>query len=460
MLGRENEETEFKKTVSELREGVISLSSMLNKSGHGIVYFGVKNDGSVFGQPAGENTTTKIANEFKNRLKPAAYPKISVIEADGKSIISVEAYGEESPYSAYGRYFIRCDDQDLEMSQRELENLFQKKNPSYSEWEKSLTPYGEDSVDEDFLVQYIDKANELNRMDYRYKSVSDAMSRLGLMENGRLNNAGLMLFSKVKPITVKLARFATEERITFIDNRLFSGNIFECIEEAYKYIISSINFNAKIIGMERAEKPEIPLEAIREIVVNSFAHMRFSEGDFNEISISPKTVKIYNPGTIALHKDPSEFAQGALGSKLRNPLIAIVLYRNKIIEAFGTGFRRVFDLCRRENVGFSYRTEGLGFAFYFERKNTDLIAKETVYYLQDNPSVYTANPLFQGDQSFLEQRLCEYARRGGGRIMSAASAAKAMCKAEITVRRAIDRLVRRNVMRRKGSRKTGWWELV
>ena len=45
-LGMENETLEFKKSTSELDEGVISLSSMLNKHGEGTLYFGVKNVGS------------------------------------------------------------------------------------------------------------------------------------------------------------------------------------------------------------------------------------------------------------------------------------------------------------------------------------------------------------------------------------------------------------------------------
>lgn len=49
-LGKEGEKLEFKKTISELKEGVISLASMLNKSGEGTLLFGVKNNGDVVGQ--------------------------------------------------------------------------------------------------------------------------------------------------------------------------------------------------------------------------------------------------------------------------------------------------------------------------------------------------------------------------------------------------------------------------
>ena len=46
-IGIENETLEFKKSTSELIEGVISLAAMLNKHGEGTVYFGVKNNGDV-----------------------------------------------------------------------------------------------------------------------------------------------------------------------------------------------------------------------------------------------------------------------------------------------------------------------------------------------------------------------------------------------------------------------------
>ena len=46
-FGMESEIIEFKKSTSELNDGIISLSSMLNKHGEGTLYFGVKNDDTV-----------------------------------------------------------------------------------------------------------------------------------------------------------------------------------------------------------------------------------------------------------------------------------------------------------------------------------------------------------------------------------------------------------------------------
>ena len=448
MSKHENEELEFKKSTSELKEAVISLSSMLNKNNHGVVFFGIKNDGTVCGQEVGEFTTSKIVNEIKNNIKPYVSAKVETVKEDDKTLIRVEAYGEDSPYSAYERYYKRSDDQDLQMAQNELEEYFENKHFSYTKWEKKLTEYGEEDVDEELLIEYIDKANDLNRLNYRYESVVETMTKLGLMEKGKLNNAGFYLFSNKKPLLVKLARYVSDERTSFIDNRQFMGNIFECIDASVNYILSSINFNAVIEGLQRVEKPEIPIEAIREIVVNSFAHMRVVDGDYNEITITPNCVRVYNPGTIALNEDPKAFANGEIGSKLRNPLIAMALYRNKTIEAFGTGFKRVFDLCNRENVTYSYKTEGLGFSFTFRRGPTDLLVAE-------KPMVYNPKGL---KLSQTEIQIIDIAKENGT-ITSITEVSQRLNKPYVSVQRAIQSLVQKEKLERVGAKKDGYWQL-
>ena len=45
-LGIEDEHTEHKRSTGEMREGMESIASILNKHGHGTLYFGVRNDGN------------------------------------------------------------------------------------------------------------------------------------------------------------------------------------------------------------------------------------------------------------------------------------------------------------------------------------------------------------------------------------------------------------------------------
>lgn len=408
------------------------------------------------GQQIGKNTTTSIANEIKYHLKPFVSPKIEIKKIGNHDVISVEVIGSDTPYSAYGRYYKRCDDQDLEMTQQELENDFQNKNITYSKWEKAKTEYTVDNIDEQKLIEFINQANDVNRLNYRYKDAVDALCRMNLMVDEHLNNAGYYLFANNKPMILKLATFATDSRITFIDNKLFRGNIFECIEEGIRYITSNIHFNAIISGIKRIEKPEIPIEAIREIVVNSFVHMRVTEGDYNEISISPHKVRIYNPGLIALNRDPKDFASGMIGSKSRNPLIAMTLYKNKTIEAFGTGFKRVFDLCGQEKVNYYYHNDGIGFCFEFERNDTNLINNESSKKFTKPNNEKTIDLPKEETQHLL----LEFALNNGNTINSINEVVKALKKSRITIQRAINKLVELNKLQRIGSKKTGYWKLL
>lgn len=122
-IGIETEEIEFKKSTGELKEGIISLTSMLNKNGKGTLYFGVKNDGIVIGQQIGDNTLRDISQAIANFIKPQIIPSISVEYIEERNIIKVFVQGNQSPYSAYGKYYMRSADEDREISPDTLRNV-------------------------------------------------------------------------------------------------------------------------------------------------------------------------------------------------------------------------------------------------------------------------------------------------------------------------------------------------
>ena len=66
----ETEVVELKKSLSQLKEGIISLSAMLNKSNKGLIYFGIRDDGKVVGLDIGKRTLADITHEIQNNLKP------------------------------------------------------------------------------------------------------------------------------------------------------------------------------------------------------------------------------------------------------------------------------------------------------------------------------------------------------------------------------------------------------
>lgn len=113
-FGQETEEVEFKESTNELKEGIRSLVSMLNKSQHGTLYFGVKDNGDAIGQQIGKQTIRDISQAISTNIESAVIPTISIVEGtpENKQVIKIEVSGTDIPYSAYGQYLIRSADED------------------------------------------------------------------------------------------------------------------------------------------------------------------------------------------------------------------------------------------------------------------------------------------------------------------------------------------------------------
>lgn len=439
----ENEKLEYKKSLTQLKEGVISLSAMLNKHNEGTLIFGVNDDLKVVGLMIGKKTLNDVTQEIRNHLKPLPH-RIEVVDdsIDDKRVIKVDVQGNDTPYSAYGRYYTRVNDSDILMDSSVLQRFFEEKEDNYSKWEKTETKYGVDDIDENLLIECVRSANEKGRINYVYKNAKDALLKFGLLtDNEKLNNAGLFLFGNNKPLTIKEANYPTDSRTEFGEIKDFQGNIFECIKEVTSYILNHISYKSEIVGLQREETPEIPIRALREIIVNSFAHSKyFVSGDYNQYIIYKSSIRIYNPGPIIRGIDPLKFASGKVGSKIRNILIASVLYKCGYIDAFGTGFDRTFTLCIDNNIRYEYYSDEFGFTFVFKRK----------------PDFLTANKV--KTSKTLKDKIKEMLI--SNKYINVSEIAKILDKSEITIYRYLQEMVKNGELERVGSRKTGYWSVL
>lgn len=443
----ESEIVELKKSISQLKEGIISLSSMLNKHNKGTLFFGINDQGKICGVDFGKKTLSDISHEIRMNLKPLP----SVVEVDNfveeeKIIIKIYVEGDDAPYAAYGRYYTRISDSDVVMSSLQLQKYFENKSDNYAAWEELETEYTPEDVNEELLIECIRDANEKGRLDYIYKNAYEALNKLGLLtENGKLNNAGYFLFSKNKPVIIKEANYPTDSRTEFGEIKEFRGNIFECIKEGISYIQNHISFKSIIDGYRRIEIPEIPLRAIREILINSFAHAKYSiKGDFNQIVVYRSSVFIYNPGSIYKNLDPKKFASSEVGSKIRNIIIASVLYKCGYIDSFGTGFDRTFTLCAQNDIEYEYRNDDFGFTFIFKRNKN---------FLNDKINDKINDRISDVDRKIIN---CI----SSNKYITIPEISNKINKSEPTIHRHLTQLINKKMLRRIGSRKFGYWEII
>jgi len=252
---------------------------------------------------------------------------------------------------------------------------------------------------------------------------------------------------------MQMAIFATETKLTFLDIDQVFGNIFELIETGEGYIRKNIKWpvNFKSGGMERVEIPEIPLEAIREAIINSLIHRDFKNPKSNEVSIYKDRVEIFNPGEFPEGYKPEDFIKGE-GSIPRNPLIANTLYLSKDIEKWGSGFRRITEVCAKSDVKVKFEIRKNGFMVIFYRK-TD----EELLNLTGENKNNSANDTENGTQIDTKKLILNLLEKTPDITQKELSE-----KTNIslrTVKRIIQQLKEKDIIERIGSDRKGYWKI-
>ena len=87
---KESEKIELKKSTTQLKKGLISISAILNKHQRGELYFGIKDDGTIIGQDVSAKTLRDISNEITNNIEPKIYPEIRKEKSSNKDYICIK----------------------------------------------------------------------------------------------------------------------------------------------------------------------------------------------------------------------------------------------------------------------------------------------------------------------------------------------------------------------------------
>ena len=444
---REDEFNEFKKTTGELNEAMVSISAILNKHGHGTIYFGLKNNGSPFPFTINDSTLRDVSRKIFEAIRPQIFPIINTETIDGIEVITVKFEGNETPYSAFGKYYIRTADEDRELSPSELRKIMIGKE--YEEnWENRSSNETLNDVDEQTLHKFYLSATECGRLPDIGGDKDQLLAKLGLLNGEHLTNAGRHLFSANKPIVLKMAVFATDHKTTFLDIVREEGNIFQLIDAAMNYIIRNIRWSVGLSedGIHRTETPEVPIDALRESVINSFAHARYDGSVQHEIDIFSNRISITNPGSFANSYEPADFARRDLHSYLRNETIARTLYLCKDVETFGSGLRKIYSLCEESNVAISYIKGDTAFTFEFSRVDRNKV-----------PSDDMINGTINDTITDLEASVLSWLKDNPH--LTVAELVEKSGKSIRTVNRVIASLKNKDLVRRVGSNKTGYWKV-
>lgn len=151
-------------------------------------------------------------------------------------------------------------------------------------------------------------------------------------------NLGLLL-SEQCVHTIKTAAFEGVDQSVFKDRREFTGSLLQQLNQVYDYIDRYNQTHATFDKLLRIDTRDYPEVAVREALLNSLVHRDYSFRASTLISIYTDRIEFVSIGGLLPGITLKDVMMGL--SVCRNQNLANVFYRLQLIEAYGTGMRKI-----------------------------------------------------------------------------------------------------------------------
>ena len=135
--------------------------------------------------------------------------------------------------------------------------------------------------------------------------------------------------------------FKGTDRAVFLDKREFTGPIYTQIKEVVDFVLRNIRLGATIDGLVRKEKYELPPAAIREMIINAHCHRNLLDESCIQVAVYDDRLEVTSPGGLYNGLTYEEVMNGH--SKIRNKGIANIFSQMGLVEAWGSGIKRILN---------------------------------------------------------------------------------------------------------------------
>lgn len=354
----ESDRLEFKTSTGQRTAAMKTVCGMLNGLG-GFVLFGVSDKGGLMGQDISANTMADVSAEL-GRIDPPAFPDIETVTLEnGKSTLVLRVPGGGGLYTYDGRPYLRSGPTTRVMPKAEYERRLVERLHATRRWENEPAAHGVSikDLDPDEIHLTLSNAIDAGRMERPRKTdVKSILTGLGLILDGVLTNAAVVLFGKSPRLEalypqclIQLARFRGKDRLSdFSDNRQYWGHAFSLLQRAEAFFKDHIPIAGKVYPdkFKRRDRPLYHPRAFREALANAFCHRDYAvPGASVSVAVYDDRLEVINPGALHFGITPKALTRPH-ESRPWNPIIAGVFYRAGIIEKWGTGTLNIMDWCR------------------------------------------------------------------------------------------------------------------
>lgn len=319
----------------------------------GVIFIGKDDNGNVVGVA----DYKKLMDEIPNKVKDLMGILVDVNLHDERGLYWLEIITQPYavPISLRGRYYYRSGSTKQELIGSALTDYLLRK--SGKTWDEVTEPTASlDDIDDSSLKSYIAAALHSGRIsDVEGLSTADLLAKLRLTDdNGNFKRAAIVLFGKnpakfYNNCVLKIGRFGKDSsELRF--QEVVEGNIIQMLREVpeqlnRKFFIRKISFE----GMQRIERGEYPVAALREMLLNALVHRNYLGSSVVQMRMFDNYINIWNEGEL-----PPGISTDTLKrqhpSRPRNLLIADVCFKGGYIDAWGSGTLKIISTCKEAGL--------------------------------------------------------------------------------------------------------------
>ncbi len=426
---------EFKESYSDSIAKEICAFSNANG---GKILIGIRDNKEIKG--------INITNKLKSQIHDLVHnfdPKFNIILEEIEDILVINVpEGNFKPYSVNGKFYVRYGTNSQQLSRDEIRDFFQK---------EGLVLFDE-KLNCDFNIK-----TDFNKIAFKTflkrsgikttMNNNELLSNLALTKGNVMKNAGVLLFSKDVSrffinATITCVLFQGTSKATVLDKKEFTSDIYSNYINTMKYLKSKLNTNY-IITSERNEKLELPEEALREALMNAIAHRNYSQQGANiQVAIFLDRVEINNPGGLVNGIKLEELGTKSLS---RNNLLFGLLQRMRMVEKIGSGIRRMREQMKEYGLENPIiETNEHWFTIIFKRTISNNVTRLGVK-LGVKLGVNQVRIIKQINEN---------------KYITADKLSKILSISTTAVENNLKKLKNMNYIRRVGSDKSGYWEII
>lgn len=388
----ESETLELKAEVTDdIKKEIVAFAN----SNGGSLYVGVRDNGEVIGLEDPDGTSLQISNMVRDAIKPdvTMFIHYKTIEDNGKNIIEVSVQrGTERPYYIAKKgmrpegVYVRQGYSSVPATDTAIRRMIKETDGDSFERMRSL--------DQNLTFDAAEKEFNFRNVEFG----SQQLRTLKFVDSDGLYSNLALLMSDQNPHTVKIAVFQGINQTVFKDRREFGGSVLKQMNEVYEYIDIHNQIRATFEKLSRIDVRDYPEIAVREALLNLLVHRDYSFSASPLISIYDDRIEFVSIGGLMTGVELEDVMAGL--SVCRNENLADVFYRLHLIEAYGTGLKKIMD-------AYSGEPEKPVISV---TKNSFKITLPNVNALPEKPEVKND---FVTDRDENEQRVLEFVKKHG-----------------------------------------------